>query len=737
MYFSLLYNTIMANDYLHTYNPYKVRAERVAKPKFFNEPKHHFSWVSFGRIFVTVAELIGIVGLEFISGGTASPLAIGAIGVAAASANTGIDLSQGQFSPINAAIEFGSALVPVAGGYAATAKRLSRIEANAGLLLERASLAERNLIKQEDKEFIKLLKKAKYFNNASSKKFDEVIKIMEESTERFTQETSLVRMLTQEFIQENSDLSVRARKIVQSVRRDIASRSETTAHQTILDNISEFEQLYHNIRSGAIRNATKSLDNQKVFILRMKTIAPNIKEELLQGLMGKKIKYTKNQIERELFKKELEKIYDVLSEESNEILTLLVQSAGVIDNAYWRDMYKMFTESLTAAETDRVEKIVRKSIGDTIFKSKALKAKFRGATAIRYLGSKKFNERWVQNLQLIDPNDMGRAPVEFIYRKLKGRIDKYFNKRIVAKTRKIERFFKGTYKLEKAFVKSGGKIIKRNRYLLGYKVLIKDPTGKANAVLIKFNHLYTTSKSGKNKKGKRDIMIKMSDIEIDRLQVEGKDYWFDVGEKKGWMTNRGGRRVGASLLELSPIDSLFLAFIPIPLLRNVGSIISNHVENWSSIFKGQYTGSWVSKISRSFYRSAINRTGRLFSRAVLGGAARVATADSQSNIIRMLGSGAGRELQRVTSIGLHQYEGMDAHGNFRWKAKQGRTFVTSMGKGIATSAQSGVFRGVRSRKSFGRNLHSWKTKARQVRRIPGAITPNWVLSPSKFAKFKI
>jgi Fic family protein len=52
------------------------------------------------------------------------------------------------------------------------------------------------------------------------------------------------------------------------------------------------------------------------------------------------------------------------------------------------------------------------------FKPRSLTTRTTARSYLKYLGSKRFNDKIVQRAQYIDKVDFGRAPIEFIYRKL-------------------------------------------------------------------------------------------------------------------------------------------------------------------------------------------------------------------------------------------------------------------------------------------------------------------------------
>lgn len=316
-------------------------------------------------------------------------------------------------------------------------------------------------------------------------------------------------------------------------------------------------------------------------------------------------------------------------------------------NAFLRDSYaksqtrvlKNFNQLITTLSTRGRNTLSNNMI--RFFDGKALSEVIGASRSSRIkqffkkVGSRNFNDNFVQKVQLIDPNDAGRAPIEFAYQKAKQwankKLDKFKKWRKYKKVRKFEK------KLESTFVKNGGKLI-GSRYIYGIKPLFKKI--KKWEVLVQFRKSTTSGLTGKNKNGKKDLIVDMTDYDIEQMvERPGSDYWWEVGEKKGWIYSRGGQsfsHYGAVGSELS----LFLSLVPLPALKNMVSITSNVVENIAGWATGRMNVmSWIDTFEQTFIRSTVNRTGRLI---------------AQTGVKKFGGKFLGRLFQKLstTTIGV-------------------------------------------------------------------------------------
>lgn len=366
----------------------------------------------------------------------------------------------------------------------------------------------------------------------------------------------------------------------------------------------------------------------------------------------------------------------------------------------------------------------------------------------RFFGSKKFNDYVVQPTQAIfDPGDLGRAPVEFIYRRAKAKIEKIITAQALKKGEKLLAKFNN---IEETMIAAGWKPM-RGRYLWMMKVL-PGGTPLTRLAIMKFRPDTTATSSGINKGGKPDVMIRLSDKDIERLEVEGSAYWWSQkGRRKGWWYSRGGRRFSGISNQLSTGLSLFLGFIPINALRLWLSITSNVVENVNDMFQGNYTGTYVARLERSFIRSALNRSVRLGSRVVIGGAATKLTNANSGKLAQFLFGKAfkngivrsgflGREMQRFGVAAMQSIESVGSDGKFKFKTYGSLKRIQSKSLlGGTTSVRSNLVRYARRKGIRGGAIGhiSGNRKFSQVRRVGSAVTPNNVFNSRSFGNIKL
>lgn len=399
--------------------------------------------------------------------------------------------------------------------------------------------------------------------------------------------------------------------------------------------------------------------------------------------------------------------------------------------------------------------------------------KFTWWRKFRVLGSAEFNNKWVQPIQAIfDPNDLGRTVPELAYRwakkawtkKLEGNA---FKEGQLAVEKNLKR---GSWKEASLWKKAGGDVMKTknaagrvvlSQYIFGIKKL---PAGTPlfRLVLVSFNKNNTKTKTGKNAAGKRDIIVTMTDYDYDRLVLEGTDYWFAVGHKKGWFISRGGKSTERLSSSISNELSLFLGFMPIPALRNVLSIVSNVTENIAKMAKGEYLKHYTAALERAFVRSSINRTGRFITKNAIGQTfakgiqeeAKVTQTLLEQEIeqgaritpqmSKMLeaanekslygGRWLGRELQRSMTTTLSMFEGQTKSGYFTFKSGSTKTHSAAYNWGYkmaavntATIARSNLLRS--NKFSYGRKMVGTKRNLGQMTRIYSAITPARTVKP--------
>lgn len=329
----------------------------------------------------------------------------------------------------------------------------------------------------------------------------------------------------------------------------------------------------------------------------------------------------------------------------DELLTILTEAGGgsIIGFRY---KINKFLKGLSRVQLNELQEV-----SQTIVKSNKVKKLFikmanqpRGLAVLNAASLYQNEVQWVQN---INGSDMGRWGAEKIYHGLKGQVEAWAgslrgNRLLKKVVRKLNKALDATTELEQAFVKTGGVII-ASKYIWGIKVINRgekigyskrkvggksQPRYAQHQVLVKFNPATTSSKSGKNKGGKHDVVVYMSTKDLEHMITEGSAYWFRVGKKKGWFVSRGGKaRYGTEVkgwgaLPISGSVSAMLAILPIQAIRSLGSIMSNVKAAYGDIKKANGFGGWLNnymgELEKNFSNTGINRAGRLLARGVIG-----------------------------------------------------------------------------------------------------------------------
>lgn len=831
-----------------------------------------FSWASFARIAVAISEIAGLMAVEILSAGTATPAvaALGgvAIGLAATGANAIIDATQGSVSLLNVGIGVATSFIPLGGAFVREARAMAALEANIGELEGLATGLSGKAAAKYNKQFYKRL--MEQTSRLSGEDQAKAIKLIQQlafdaETGELETEHSLARILATRFIARKAmtadvaemtgltaeratfktvrGMSQRGTRMMREFIRDSLTDEVTLPwYKELLDKAESINELIESVSNGSFRSTYRNdvnfwLRNEGYITNRIKQIAPEIDDATLMRLTKKSsfkkiniLKADKNRNQRALNEvaqyleeragtevytdtKAAEKIAttnelwdismtteDEVAKRKSDVFRLLTQSAGYMDKKVWNVMYEKFLLMLDGKDRVMINLKLMKvfgrqagknvdDLGDVIFKAYALDQRRTTVGTVRYLGSKRFNDRWVQKLQAIaDPNDFGRMFVEEAYK----RSNRWINKKLAFRqtwttgesNRSIGKVVKS---IEKAWLKSGGAVWPQNRYIIGHKIIVNSgvPMGE-HLVLIKFNKMNTAARGefnavGEHNKaafgrgglqmgnkykrpniafrnigGKRDIMILATDKDLERLMVEGTDYWFAVGHRKGWFVSRGGRRASRGALPVSDKLSLFLGFAQIGAMKNVGSIVTNYVENINSLAKGTYTHTYMKKWLGSFESTLFNRSGRLVARGVLGNLAKTASRDA-TGVAKFLGQNAPRELQRMMSIFTHSVAGKNARGEFKFGIKSGATIARTAGLGVGASLRSQGMRVAKSdmyvdklgnviasptgrpsrQSSYTSQLNSTGRKFGVIRRIPGTLTPNDVFNPRTFGRVKL
>ena len=274
---------------------------------------------------------------------------------------------------------------------------------------------------------------------------------------------------------------------------------------------------------------------------------------------------------------------------------------------------------------------------------KATKEKWTLGKIIRYTGSRDFNDKVVQKVQWVDPNDLGRAPIEYAYQKLK----KFINEAQEALIKKYSRLKKIAQVVEKANrINYNGLTVLGGEYLWSFRPLqITKPGFKKRIPCIMNFNVKETGKSKnpltKNFGGKKSIIFWATRGELYKIWKEGTAYWYNpFNAKKGWWLSRGGRD-SKVVTGISRNLALFLSFIPIASLRFINSMVSNLVENIHALSEGQYQKVWEEKFLGAFNRAIKNRVGRIISKNILGGFAKKLIAGRSGQYIEKIIWGAG------------------------------------------------------------------------------------------------
>ncbi len=334
-------------------------------------------------------------------------------------------------------------------------------------------------------------------------------------------------------------------------------------------------------------------------------------------------------------------------------------------------------------------------------------------------GSAKFNDWIVQPTQAIfDPNDLGRAPVEAAYRKLKDTLSKLF--------KGIGKTIKKADSIEDAFVKTGG-VLTESKWIMGYKVI---PTpnplpGTQQMIMISFRPGATNNK--------QPVIVRATDAQllkfIDSPGHTYLKYWaLSKGRKVSslGMFSKAGIFRDIKLINNSPIMAVLpnvgFSFVNINALRNILSLVSNVVENTDAMANGSYTKTYWSKLSASFTRNAISRSFRLLAKGVAGPSATRAFGNAVGRFI-------GAETQRIGTQIL-------AKGISNVRA--GKSFSNGLGKaaitGALTSVRGNLRRNVARRRPNSIIISSLNSRRKmyQFARIPNAVVPG---RPFKGLKF--
>lgn len=732
--------------------------------------------VSFVRILITIGEIAA----TFIPG--VGPLAQTAIGLVGAGINTALSAEDGTLSAFSVGLDFTAGLIPgitgiryankVRRGYA-TARTLA---AEKTILRGIGDAAEEKAFKifhKESRIASKKLASAQKLQGEAIRKSKNLLKRWARGT--FTNEEKLI-LKYEKYLGEEAKGALNIAKNEARLARGLDEFK--VSMKDVQKTLREYREIFEHIKGLK----TAKISSKARLIKEIEKAAPGMRAELLKeiyvpGYISKKSAIGTLNLEAKI------KIINVMknmSAESRKIMTSAIKfifARRLEVRQIEKFMSKIFEviEKTHPEDMVHVNLLVKKDFLNSTFNAFGVLGRGFETTArrriIKKLGSRWFNDRIVQRLQLIDPNDFGRMFPEKAYQYLKDKLKDNLLKRATrGGLRKAAILLKEAEDVEAAFEKSGGTLMEGSRhYIIGIKVL--HSSFNNHICYVKFNKLNTAAKHAvwrgqqtKNHGGKKDILIQVTSWELHRLLgIGGMKYWWDVGRKKGWFVSRGGSRkdLGDSLSAVSNELSLFLGFVPIPALRNVLSITSNWVENIADMSRGNYFKEWIPKFERAIIRTSINRSFRLLTRYVIPGYARLgAKARSFKNIqVSAIDKGLkkgskawkdfvtaslktsykkidkaweiiGRESQRLSTTVLSTFEGKDKNGYFKFVPSSGEKLAKKILFAAAPTAVRGaLLRKGKHDKSYAKGLIGARRNLGQMGRVWSAVTPTGTVKP--------
>lgn len=704
-----------------------------------SKPKQSGGWTGFFRILIVIVE----IGATMIPG-VGPELAMG-IGLAAAAANTGLSAYESShggpaMSGIAVGIDFISAILPMVSatksaslfnkainGQRATSETVKGATIEIDSIAAREESQLRNLRRRgaaAQKRMDTARKKMDDFKSLRSELAERQRGVLSNNSKRVVRRMSSGRLNREE--EAIKDLEIKLKSFGNSTDEQLQREFEKAAekHATtvpkIKKQIEELQNVYKEIRQLSF--AEKS--SRKMFIRKLETLGSedviNIAKKAYADIFDTTKNIARKNYARILNNARISSLNDMLK--AMDLSDKGKESVKSIRNLYKFGKTKLTSEAFDAAwaeyftptETGKYlhfsEKDIKtiKAYGIDNFKNDIIFAATGNRDArlvqrvIKYTGSGKFNDKWVQPLQAIfDPNDLGRAPIEYAYKLIKRKFEKKFENKIIKRAEEAGiKNIKKWKNLDEAAIASGAIKI-GGRYLFSIKRIKR---GARGAALLIFNSDNTgaKSRSGKNMGGKRPVVAYCSGEEFIKLAEEGSSYYWAVGARKGWFISRGGHAASGkgAFHNLSTRLSLFLSFVPIQSLRNVLSIVSNAVGNVHSMAKGTYFSKYWPKLERALVRSTINRSARLVTKVMVGGHYQyrkglqaIQNVNRESDMTNQMYQAAvakarsmsatksiwvGRELQRYSMSILGQFEGADSKGMFAFKS--GETKATSRSK---------------------------------------------------------
>lgn len=633
--------------------PLAVLSRRgVAAPQATKAKQEGFGIFGFLRILITIAE----IGAAFIPG--IGAIAETGIGLAAGAANQALDATTGGTSVVGSLLNFGS---PLVGGGFTGLKNVGSV----GKAVDKAANLERGIIRTGLQDTSKFWEKN-----------FELAGILRSST------TKGSFSYTSKYSAFNKGISGFSNKLagnigsqgfygIESMTKGFGKISKVSSTglkvgDNVIREAFEDENFVRTLGKSGL--STAAIAEWKLAIKEARNL-----DEARSILFG----LTRDLGDRDaikLFRNLTKSIENVALKEANQ-LPLIREFSREFDNAAKKALVNYDKQISKQAEQSTLSKYFKK------------------------VNSAKFNDQVVQNVQLIDPNDLGRAGIERLYQALKNRINKYF--------KKTGKLLKEAENIEDAFVRSGGVLVD-SLWHLGYKV-VKDLGLNKQLIMISFKAAESA--------GKKPVFVIATDYQIKKYIASPGHYYNNT-----WAYSKGGKKLGIGnifgsvkgLANVSTQGMSILPFIPVQALKNIISIVSNLVENFSDMGKGVWVGEYKGKFLKSLRNSAISRTFRLGGKVIAGGAA---TKFFGKSIGRFIGA----ELQRVgtqiaaTSI-KNVIDGKSATTNLKRNAI----------RGALVSVRSNALRKLRRKRGHNSviiNSLTARRKLQVVKRIPNAVMP--------------
>lgn len=654
------------------------------------------------------------------------------IALGGAATNTFIDAETGHLNSVNIGINFGAALLPGLSAITSRARNYFNVQKAIGKMAKgeiaemyvTAARAQENAVSSERKLFADSLMSVADAN--TQKKVIDLSKDLHALGLNDNEMVELMRIVQQEDV----SLIGGAGKVEASKLKDISRRmaQNTGIKQSIAElKFKKILELSDNLDKLKIKFSTTTQD----LITQVHALTGETDEKLLRAmfLTGKPTKT----IQRVLIGNELARIANKLSsDEVRTVYTHILHQALTGSQKNISKLWKTFMDSLGSADKalfKNTEESLNALLELTGTANRNVASRF-----VRYSGSAEFDARYVQTTQAIfDANDLGRAPVEFVYRKAMQRIRRRTAKKMMSNTGK---FLSKTSHLEEALIKAGWQIIPSS-YLMAIRIL-PGGTPMQRLAFVKFRP-DTTAGKGINTAGKSDVLIRCSDVDVVRLVSEAGSYWWsNKGRKKGWWFSRGGRKYSGFRNKLSTGLSLFLGFLPTNAMRRWFSLTSNVIENAADMKSGEWTAQWLAKAERSFMRSLINRSARLATRGAINeGATKLMGKTKMTNLVgRSIERGViGRELQRLSISTLQPLEGGKKGEFFRFNTSNySNRLRKKMTLAGVTSVRSNLLRTKLAKGTYIKKTIGANRKFRIARRTPSSLTPNNIYKTRRFGK---